>query len=128
VSRRVLVVDDEPALGSLIARGFRQRGFEVLEVSDGLVALAMVQAASPRVDLVITNTLSRPLTGVELAARLREAHPALPVIHLAGRYHQEGRWYENTPPGGIPTVFQPFNLWDLVAEAEKLLNQPRQPA
>jgi DNA-binding NtrC family response regulator len=116
-----MVVDDELALRALVARGFRQRGYEVLEVSDAFMALDVARVASPPIDLVVTNTLTRHPTGVELIARLHEVSPTLPVIHLSGRHHSEERWYEDTPPEGIPTLFKPFNLWDLIDEAEKVL-------
>src|SRR5215210_1971240 len=116
-----MVVDDEFALRTLVARGFRQRGHEVVEVCDGLMALGVVQAAWPPVDLVVTNSLHPPVTGVELVARLREIRPTLSVIHLLANHESKEHWFENTPPGGIPTVFKAFNLWDLLEEAEHLL-------
>jgi DNA-binding response OmpR family regulator len=116
-----MVVDDELALRALVARGFRERGYEVLEVSDAVMALDVARVASPPIDLVVTNSLTGHPTGVELITRLRENNPTLPVIHLLGSHHPEERWYDDTPPEGIPTLFKPFNLWDLIDEAEKTL-------
>jgi DNA-binding response OmpR family regulator len=116
-----MVVDNELALRTLVARGFRERGYDVLEVSDGVMALEVVRSASPPVDLVVTNSLNPPLTGVELAGRLQQLRPTLRVVHLLGASSSVDHWYDNTPPGGIPTVFKPFNLWDLIDGAEKLL-------
>jgi two-component system, response regulator, stage 0 sporulation protein F len=116
-----MVVDNEFALRALVARGFRERGYDVLEVSDGLMALEVVGTASPAVDLVITNSLEPPLTGVDLIAQLQQLHPTLQVIHLLGGSSSADHWYDNTPPGGVPTVFKPFDLWALMDGAEKLL-------
>jgi DNA-binding NtrC family response regulator len=116
-----MVVDNEFALRALVARGFRERGYDVLEVSDGVMALEVARTAAPPVYLGVTNSLKPPLTGVELAARLQQVHPTLQVIHLLGSSSSPEHWYDNTPPGGVPTVFKPFDLWALIDGAERLL-------
>jgi DNA-binding NtrC family response regulator len=115
---RILVVDDEPSLRGLIARGLRERGHEAVEVADGLSAVDAVRSASAPFDLVITNSRMPHLSGSKLVECLREIHPELPIIHVSGSH---GMRYDHPVPPDIPTIFKPFKLWDLIDEAEKLM-------
>jgi DNA-binding response OmpR family regulator len=117
--RRILVVDDEVMLRSLIARAFRERGYEAMEVADGLSALDAARSASIPFDLVVTNNRMPHLDGPNLAISLRELDPTLPIIHISGSH---GTRHETLPPG-VPTVFKPFSIWDLVDEAEQMIQE-----
>jgi two-component system, cell cycle sensor histidine kinase and response regulator CckA len=117
--RRVLVVDDEAVLRLLIARGFRGRGYEVVEVADGLSALDAARSASIPFSLVVTNNRMPHLDGPDLAKCLRELDPTLPIIHVSGSH---GTRREALPPG-IPTIFKPFSIWDLLDEAEEMIRE-----
>jgi two-component system, NtrC family, response regulator AtoC len=103
VVHRILVVDDEPALRTILARAFRERGCETLEACDGIAALEAARSASPPFDLVVTNSRMPHLDGPHLAAALRQADPGLPILHL------------------FRTCFKPFNLEDLLDEAEAMM-------
>jgi two-component system, cell cycle sensor histidine kinase and response regulator CckA len=120
--RRILVVDDEVALRALIARAFRERGYDVMEMNDGIGGLDAVRSASLPFDLVITNSRMPHLSGPQLAECLRQENPDLPIIHISGSHSNEK---VRELPSGIPTLFKPFNIWDLVEEAEKLMQERR---
>ena len=117
MSRRVLVVDDEIALRYIVARAFRDRGYEVVEAADGKAALDVARSASLPFDLVVTNSRMPHLDGPQLAEQLRQLYPRLPIIHLSGS-HRPHRM-----PDDVPTIFKPFNIWDLIDEAEGLMQQ-----
>jgi two-component system cell cycle sensor histidine kinase/response regulator CckA len=118
--RRILVVDDEPALLSLVARAFRERGYDVVEAADGLAALDVVRSASLPFHLVITNSRMPHIDGPHLAECLRELDPKLPIIHLSGSH---GSHHPKNMPPDVPTLFKPFSMSDLVTEAEELLEE-----
>ena len=117
--RRILVVDDEVALRALIARGFRERGYEVVEMADGLSALDAARSTSVPFALVVTNNRMPHLDGPNLAISLRELDTTLPIIHISGSH---GTRHETLPPG-VPTLFKPFSIWDLVDEAEQMIQE-----
>jgi DNA-binding NtrC family response regulator len=119
---RVLVVDDEVAVRSLTARAFRERGYDVVEMPDGLSGLEAARSSTLPFDLVITNSRMPRLSGPQLADCLRQEYPTLPIIHISGSH---GHPPSSLPPD-VPTLFKPFNLWDLVDEAEKLMQERRQ--
>jgi DNA-binding response OmpR family regulator len=118
--RYILVVDDEPALRQLVARGFRERGYDVAESADGMAALELASTTDRPFDLVVTNSRMPHLDGPHLAQRLRQLDAKLPIIHLSGSH---GKSDPDAMPADVPTFFKPFNLWDLLAEADELMNQ-----
>jgi DNA-binding NtrC family response regulator len=119
---RVLVVDDEVALRSLIARAFRDRGYDAVEMPDGLSGLDAVRSATPAFDLVVTNSRMPGLSGPQLADILRRDNPALPIIHISGSHGYPA----SVLPSDVITLFKPFNIWDLVDEGEQMM-QGRRP-
>jgi len=79
----VLVVDDEPAVCAISARCLKQAGFLVLQAHDGGDALELVDRHGPP-QLVLTDLTMPGIGGAELARRLKERWPALPIIFMSG--------------------------------------------
>ena len=72
---RVLVVDDEPEIGELVAEHLRRDGFTVEVVSSGRMALARLESRS--FDLVVSDLRMPDLDGPALLLALRQRHPEL---------------------------------------------------
>ena len=83
---RILVVDDEPMIRRVLARMLRLKQHEVYEAASGQEAIQIVQAKP--VDLVITDLGMPEMHGRELAHRLKEISPTLPVFLLTGHTDQ----------------------------------------
>ncbi len=79
---RVLVVDDEPRVGQVLLRLLGLRGHRVELAGSGMEALARTDLGS--FDAVVTDLGMPGMNGRELAARLREHHPRLPIVLLTG--------------------------------------------
>jgi DNA-binding response OmpR family regulator len=67
--RRVLIVDNEPALAALLALGLRELGLVTAVASDGHEALAAISAWQP--ELLVIDAELRPLGGLEVVRRVR---------------------------------------------------------
>ena len=82
--RRVLIVDDDPAIRTLCAFNLQQEGLVVVEAAEG--RLALEQARSARPDLVVTDVTMPGLDGFELAEALQrdERTREIPLIFLSG--------------------------------------------
>jgi len=81
--QRVLVVDDDTEIRSLVAGTLRRDGYTVFEVGDGLEALEVARRLLP--DLVLLDMTLPGMDGVEVARQLK-ANPALasvPVVALS---------------------------------------------
>ena len=79
---RILLVDDDEALGRYLARALTRGGFEVTHELDSGGALQRIETESW--DLVITDIELPGMTGLELLDRVRQRLPDLPVAVLTG--------------------------------------------
>lgn len=77
-NRRILVVDDEPALRMMLAANLELEGFEVSEAASGERALEL--AKTQKFDLVLTDIRMPGITGVELFRELRGLGMQMPVV------------------------------------------------
>ena len=77
--KKVVYVEDEPAVQRLVAFWLEDAGFEVLVAGDGAEGLELIREVRP--DLVITDALMPVLTGDELVEQLQE-DPELHVIPI----------------------------------------------
>ncbi len=80
---RVLVVDDDPSVTSLLKRGLTYEGYEVSTASSGKEGLDLARELPP--SLVILDVMMQGVDGFEVCRRLRSADPALPIIMLTAR-------------------------------------------
>jgi len=80
MTARALIVDDDPELIALLARGLPRRGFEVVTASSAAEALARLETDD--VDVVITDLHMAGLDGLALTERIVGNRPGLPVIVL----------------------------------------------
>jgi two-component system cell cycle sensor histidine kinase/response regulator CckA len=80
----ILVVDDEEAIRRLTRQTLESYGYRTLGASNGADALAVLDAADPAVDLVLTDMMMPVMDGAALAAELAISHPALPVVATSG--------------------------------------------
>ena len=76
-AKRILLAEDEVALRDFVSRNLRARGFEVLEASNGLEALAVWEREDPH--LLILDIMMPRMDGLEVCRRVRE-HSAVPII------------------------------------------------
>jgi two-component system cell cycle sensor histidine kinase/response regulator CckA len=79
----ILLVEDEPAVRAIAARSLGKAGFRVFQASGGSGALHLV-AQHGQPDLMLTDLMMPGIGGVELARRLRERWPELPVLFMSG--------------------------------------------
>ena len=79
----ILLVEDEPAVRAVAARSLEHGGFRVLQASGGAAALELMDGQE-QPDLVLTDMMMPGIGGAELARRLRERWPELPILFMSG--------------------------------------------
>jgi DNA-binding response OmpR family regulator len=84
---RVLVVDDEPPVASVLEDFFFNEGYDVRVAHDGPAALAIFDAWHPHV--VLLDLRMPGMSGTEVLRRLRSKDPALPVVFVTGADDEE---------------------------------------
>jgi len=80
----VLVVDDESDVRSLVAEILRGSGYRVIAAPDGDAAIALLERAQPRVDLLVTDVVMPVMSGTDLAARVIDRSPSTRVLFVSG--------------------------------------------
>jgi CheY-like chemotaxis protein/anti-sigma regulatory factor (Ser/Thr protein kinase) len=80
--KRILVVDDEPALRDLFSEVLTRAGYSVETAADGLEALERMRADA--FDLILLDVWMPRMNGLEVLARLREGHSPARVIITTG--------------------------------------------
>ncbi|MEN9510044.1 MAG: hypothetical protein RLZZ621_2607 [Gemmatimonadota bacterium] len=82
MSRRILVVDDEPGIRQALGQLLEYEGFEVKTASGGTEALAVYEGFRPQ--LVFLDVKMAGLDGLEVLKRLRQADPSATVVMISG--------------------------------------------
>jgi CheY-like chemotaxis protein len=115
---RVLVVDDEPAIRTLVRKCLLHSGYAVTEAQDGADALRAF-SGEDTIDLVLTDLVMPHVDGWELARRLRETRPDLPMLFMSGHVDDapniDGRAYI--------LVRKPFRVDALVRAVDTALRE-----
>jgi two-component system response regulator BaeR len=118
---RVLVVEDEEDIASVLFDYLRHAGYEVEHIADGRKALDRILAAPP--DLTLLDVMLPGLDGMSVlrAARLRTANP---VIMLTARIEEVDRLL-GLELGADDYVCKPFSPREVVARVRAVLRRGR---
>ncbi len=81
---RLLIIDDEPAIGRVLAEQLERLGYTVTTATDPEEALEVLTEDPTDFDLAITDLQMPRMDGVQLAARLAAVRPSLPVVLITG--------------------------------------------
>jgi CheY-like chemotaxis protein len=93
-ARRLLVVEDEDAVRGVLERMLTKHGHEVLTAAHPDQAVAIMNEGLP-IDVLVTDVVMPGMSGPQLASRLTELQPGLPVIFISGYTDRPGQ----LPPG-----------------------------
>ena len=121
-TRRVLLVEDDPAIADLISHHFTREGFSVTATPSGEEALLLVEEIRPA--LVVLDWMIEDVSGIEVCRRLRRssANAAMPILMLTARGEEEDR-IRGLETGADDFVTKPFSPKELVARARALLRR-----
>jgi two-component system, cell cycle sensor histidine kinase and response regulator CckA len=116
----ILLVEDEEGLRALNARGLASRGYTVLEASNGVEAIDVLEKYGKPVDLVVSDVVMPEMDGPTLARELRTRNPDLKIIFVSG--YAEDAFQKNLPEHGqFAFLPKPFTLKQLVAAVKETL-------
>jgi two-component system OmpR family response regulator len=109
---RVLVIEDEPEMAVLLARGLRRAGYEVQVAGNGIDAIGL--ALADDYDLAVLDVMLPGMSGFELCRRLREATPATSILMLTARDAVDDR-VRGLDSGADDYLTKPFDFAELTA-------------
>jgi two-component system OmpR family response regulator len=117
---RLLLVDDEDNLRSMLEAALRYEGFDVHAAASGRDALDVVDDHSP--DLIVLDVMMPDLDGFEVCRRLRNDGVKTPVLFLTARDATEDK-VRGLTLGGDDYLVKPFSLDELVARISAVLRR-----
>lgn len=118
-NRRILIVDDEPAITEELSDYLREEGYEVATALDGKGGLKFLETFQPEV--VLTDLKLPDMSGLEILATVRRSYPNIKVIVCTGYVDQqlidEAERLERDA-----FIQKPFDLEFIRGEIDKLLS------
>jgi two-component system response regulator MprA len=121
---RILVVDDDPKVLSLMHRGLAFEGYDVDLAPDGDEALMIAHDRPP--NLVVLDVMMPRIDGLEVCRRLRTIDRELAILMLTGRASVPAR-IEGLDAGADDYLVKPFAFDELLARIRALLRRSLPP-
>ena len=79
----IIAVDDEDTVLALMVEVLEEMGFDAIGATRADEALALMASNHP-VDMLVTDVRMPGMSGVDLARKVREGHPTIPVLFVTG--------------------------------------------
>ncbi|MFF0011298.1 response regulator transcription factor [Streptomyces sp. NPDC005374] len=117
---RLLVVEDEPSIRTLLESTLRLTGYEVSGAENGQSALVEIERRKPH--LVLLDVMLPDLDGFEVTQRLRAAGNGVPVLFLTARTDVDDR-IKGLSSGGDDYVTKPFHIEEVLLRIEAILRR-----
>ena len=118
---RILIVEDEPKLASLVADYLKAAGYEAQCIENGLEVVPWVKANTP--DLIVLDLMLPGRGGLEICKEVR-GFSDLPIIMVTARVEEVDRLI-GLESGADDYLCKPFSVRELVARVKALLRRPR---
>jgi len=122
-SMRILLVEDEPRMANVIAKGLREQAYAVDIAEDGDAAL--YQASINDYDLIVLDVLIPHRDGFEVCRELRSRADTTPILMLTARAAVDDR-ISGFDAGADDYLTKPFSFRELVARVRALLRRDSQ--
>lgn len=121
MKRRILIVEDNVGLASVLSDNLTLEGFEVQTVHDGDMAVAKARDFAP--DLILLDVMLPGTDGFELCGALRQTRRT-PIVMLTARSQKQDRIH-GLKLGADDYVTKPFDLEELLARIHAVLRRTR---
>lgn len=120
---KILLVEDEPNLLSILKKGLAEKNFDVSAALDGTTALAMLE--SNAFDVVVLDVMLPDINGIEICRRLRAAGNFVPVLMLTALDSSENI-VTGLNAGADDYMAKPFKFTELEARINALARRAQQ--
>ncbi|MBX7258464.1 MAG: PAS domain S-box protein [Candidatus Hydrogenedentes bacterium] len=117
----VLLVEDEESVLSLLRRGLRGLGYNVLSATTPLQAVHIAKNHVGPLDLLLTDTIMPEMNGRELVQQLTASRPELKYIYMSG-YPADVISKQGILAEGAPFIHKPFSIESMAKEIRRVLD------
>ena len=118
VKNKILVVDDEEALRTVLSAELEGEGYQVTTAADGREAINVLTTSG--FDLILLDIKMPNVDGFEVLKFVKEKHPKTKVIMLTG-FADLKNAIESKKLGAEDFVSKPYDLVDLLTTVERVL-------
>ncbi len=118
-SARVLIVDDEAPVRSMISVTLEHQGFDIRQASSGSEAMELL--SQEPLDLVLTDIVMQDGNGIALLERIHADQPQLPVV-MVSAIHDISVAIDSMRRGAYDYLLKPFEREHLVATVQRALD------
>jgi two-component system, OmpR family, phosphate regulon response regulator PhoB len=126
---KILIVEDEALIRETIELALQEEGFEVRSMSDGRLALDLLQAqgATSPLDfsLIILDLMLPNVNGLDICRLLRRQHNVVPILMLSAKGSETDR-VVGLEVGADDYLTKPFGMRELIARCRALLRRQQQ--
>jgi DNA-binding response OmpR family regulator len=119
---KILLAEDEPALGTIIKESLETRGFDVIFCENGEQALECYKKQLPQ--LLVLDVMMPKKDGFSLAKEIRKTNENIPIIFLTSKSRTEDV-VEGFGIGGNDYLKKPFSMEELIVRMHALLDRKR---
>ena len=123
MSKRVLIVDDEPRYLRLLEANLRTEGYEVATAQDGVQAVDIF--SSQPIDLILLDIMMPRMDGFSTCQRIRE-YSNVPIIMLTAKGEEQDR-VRGLDLGADDYLVKPFSATELLARVRAVLRRSQLP-
>ena len=123
MSKKILLVDDEPDLLAVLAHRFKTSGYQVEMAGNGQEALERAREGKP--DLIIMDVIMPDMNGAEVAALLAEdlSMKGVPIIFLTALQTKQDEDRQGFDIGGHTVFAKPFEFAELLEKTKQLIDK-----
>ena len=122
MSEKILIVEDEPAIVTMLEYNLQSEGYETIVATDGAQALTMVEKERP--SLILLDWVLPKITGVEVCRQIRRKsqNSEIPIIMLTARGEESDKVL-GLKLGADDYITKPFSLPELNARIKAVLRR-----
>ncbi|MDR2068083.1 MAG: response regulator [Holosporaceae bacterium] len=117
----ILLVEDEDAVRTFGARALRDKGYRVIEASNGESALEFIRQEAETIDLIVTDVVMPKMDGPTLMKHIKNHNPNMKVIFISG-YTEDSFRESLANDSRVHFLAKPFNLKELVGKVKEVLS------
>jgi two-component system cell cycle sensor histidine kinase/response regulator CckA len=118
----ILLTEDEQDVREVAREFLESGGYTVIEARDGAEALGFVHKHEATINLLVTDMVMPGMTGLELAARMKEKRPGLRILYMSGYSDRAAAESLQSDPS-LRLLTKPFSRWALLRAVHELLKQ-----
>lgn len=124
MSKKIMVVDDEPDILFTVGQMLEMSGYEVIKAADGKECLQKLNESTAIPDLILLDIMMPDVSGWDVAAKIKENPKwnSIPIVFLTAKGDTM-----SIGMGGMAAedyIVKPFDVKDLIVRVNKILNNP----